>query len=270
MRNLLLVWFISVFFAGTAYAEHLTIGDTEIPYSVPQGYILAGDEEPYLTMRRFAVKASPKNVRLLALYIAEESQRKLLKDGAPRLDNYFTLSTISQVQNKTLSLKEFTSLKEGLEQAQEQMKTTLRKQADALIERASEGTMKLSDVNALGSFDETDTSISFMMVSEQLTRVGNQRHVDKQAVISTALLTEGKFLLINQYRLLEPSPDMAAQLDAFKIQSRQVLEGLDFPEGTPKGRSVLSVIGMVLGGALLGGLIGGIIFRIKKKKTHSA
>ena len=254
---------------GTAHAEQLNIGDKDINYSLPQGYILAGDQEPYPTLKKFLAKASPKGLQLLALCVSQEGHENLMKGEGAGLKDYFVISTSRQLQNKTLGIKDFAELKKGLRKVQDQMQTSVRHRANALIDKASGGSMEVGDIKALGAFDDSDTSVSFMMLTDQVVREGNQRQIDKQAVVSTALLTEGKFVIVNQYRDIDPSKDIPAQLDAFKKHARNTFEELHIAQGTPKWGFLPKLLVMTLGGAAIGALIGLIISRIRKKKAQT-
>lgn len=165
MRNLLLVWFISLFFAGTAYAEHLTIGDTEIPYSVPQGYILAGE-----SLRQLGTKVFPENLHLLALYIEEEDYKEFLDGKRTDFNNYFLLCTVNDIKYQKLSIREFASLKKMF--TKNQMKTSLEDLNGNYIpiQPTNEGIIiKNTHFKNLENFDNTDTSISLISISEKLT-----------------------------------------------------------------------------------------------------
>lgn len=270
MRIFFYGFLISFLLVGTAYAEELNIGGEVIEYSLPQGYVLAGDQKPYSTIRKFLAKASPRDLQLLALCVSKEGHENLMKGGDQGLKDYFIISTSRQLRDKTLSLKEFAELKKGLRKVQEQMQASVKRRANDLIGKASGGSMEVGDIATLGAFDDTDTAVSFMMLTDQVTREGNRRQIDKQAAVSTSLLTKGKFVIINQYREIDPSQDIPAQLDAFKTYARKTLEELRIEQGTPRGSFLPKLLGMTLGAAVIGGLIGLIVTRIRKKRAQGA
>ena len=181
---------------------------------------MAGDEEPYISVRSFLTEVSPKNVQILALYVNKESHKKFLDPVNQRLENYFLLSTIRPLVDKELSVKDFAELKKGFIKAQEQLKTALRQKANDMLNNASDGALGIGAVDSLGVFDASDTSFSFMAVVDQVSDADGQRTVDKQSAVSSFLLAQGKVIIINQYQILDPSKDMAQQLDAAKTQAQ--------------------------------------------------
>ena len=60
--------------------------------------------------------------------------------------------------------------------------------------------------------------------------------MDKQSAVSSFLLAQGKVIIINQYQILDPSKDMAQQLDAAKTQAQKILKELGKMERKAKRR----------------------------------
>ena len=60
MRKILFTLAACLLLATAAQAETLTIGDENIAYNVPGGY-MAGDEEPYISVRSFLTEVSPNS-----------------------------------------------------------------------------------------------------------------------------------------------------------------------------------------------------------------
>lgn len=259
--------------AGAAQAASLNIGNESISYTVPQGYI-AGDKEPYLESRKFLTKILPKDMQLLALYVEEESHKKFTDLKEQRLDRYFIICTLRPWADKTLSVQDFAELKKSVAQVQDQVKTTFKQQINRALGEAGEGNISVGDIDALGVFDDTDTAVSFMMVVDQVNRAAGRREVDKQAVVSSYLLAQGKLIIVNQYQLLDPAKNMAEQLSAAKAQAQKILEELAVKQDVPWTSYLDSFLGKVvlaaLIGAVIGGLIGWLSKRNKKKKEAGA
>lgn len=272
MKKILFACIACLLLAGVAQAASLSIGGESIAYNVPQGY-MAGDKEPYLEIRKFLAEISPKDMRILALYVDEESHEKFMDPNNQRLDRYFIISTLRPLADKSLSIKDFAEVKKGIAQAQEQLKTTLKKKVNSLLGKAGDGSLSIGDIDSLGVFDAGDTSMSFMMALDQVSNAGGRRVVDKQAVVSSYLLSEGKLVIVNQYQLLDPAKNMAEQLSAAKAQARKVLEELAIKQGVPWTSYLDTFLGKVLLAALIGGVIGGLIgwlAKRKKKQKESA
>ena len=88
MRKILFTLAACLLLATAAQAETLTIGDENIAYNVPGGY-MAGNEEPYISVRRFLTEVSPKNVQILALYVNKESHKKYMDPVNQRIEDNF-------------------------------------------------------------------------------------------------------------------------------------------------------------------------------------
>lgn len=273
MKKILFACAVCLLLAGTAHAASLSIGGESISYTVPQGYML-GDKEPYLSVRRFLTGISPKNMQILALYVDEESHKKFVDPNGQRLEKYFIISTLRPLADKNLSVKDFAEVKKGITKAQEQLKTTLKKKINKVLGKAGDGSMSIGEIDTLGVFDTSDTSLSFMAVMDQVSRAGGQREVDKQAVISSYLLAQGKLVIINQYQILDPAQNMAAQLDAAKAHAGEILKELNIDHSVPWTSYLDSFAGKLVLAALIGGLVGGlvgwVVNRKKKKKAEAA
>ncbi len=269
MKKILFTLVACLLLSVAAHAETLTIGGESISYRVPQGY-MAGDKEPYLGMRKFLAGISPKNMQILALYVDEESHKKFMDPQGQRLENYFILSTLRPFADKSLSVKDFVEVKKGVTKAQEQLKTTLKQKINRLLGKAGDGSMSIGDIDTLGVFDSSDTSLSFMAVMDQVSRAGGRREVDKQVVVSSYLLARGKLIIVNQYQILDPAKNMAEQLGAAKVHARKILAELDIKQGVPWISYLDSFLVKVLLAALVGGLVGGLIGWVVKSRKKKA
>lgn len=269
MKKILCMFVLCLLLSVAAQAETLSIGDESINYTVPQGY-MAGDKEPYLGMRRFVTDASPKNMQILALYVDEESHKKLMDSQGQPLERYFIVSTARQLEHKSLKVKDFMEVKKGIVKAQERLKTTLRARINRLLGQASDGSMSVGDIETLGVFDSSDTSFSFMAVMDQVHHENGRRQADKQAVVSSYLLAQGKLVIVNQYQLLDPARNMTEQLNAAKEHARRVLRELNIKEGVSWKAYLDAFPVKVLVGALAGGLIGGLIGWLVRRRKKQA
>lgn len=270
MRKILFTLVACLLLATAARAETLTIGDKNIAYNVPGGY-MAGDKEPYISVRKFLTEVSPKNVQILALYVNEESHKKFLDPVNQRLENYFLLSTLRPLVDKELSVKDFAELKKGFIKVQEQLKTTLRQKANRMLNDASDGSLSIGAIDSLGVFDVSDTSFSFMAVVDQVSNTDGRRTVDKQSAISSYLLAQGKVIIINQYQILDPAKDMAEQLNTAKAQAQKILKELGIKQEVPWTSYLGSFPTKILLIAVIGGLVGGLIGRmVKNRKKNTA
>ena len=106
---------------------------------------------------------------------------------------------------------------------------------------------------------------------DQVSDADGQRTVDKQSAISSFLLAQGKVIIINQYQILDPSKDMAQQLDAAKTQAQKILKELGIKQGVPWASYLGSFPTNILLFAVIGGLVGGLIGRtVKNRKNTTA
>lgn len=270
MRKMLFTFVACLLFASVARAETLVIGDESIAYNVPDGY-MAGDREPYISMRDFLTEISPKSMQILALYVNEESHKRFLDPVNQRLEDYFLISTLRPLADRELSVKDFAELKNGLVKAQEKLKTTLKQKANMLLSNAGDGSLSIDAIDGLGVFDVSDTSLSFMAVVDQASDVGGRYTVDRQSAISSYLLAQGKVIVINQYQILDPARDMTEQLNAARAQARNILKELDIKQGVPWTSFFDLFPVRILLLVVLGGLVGGLIGRrIRNRKKNAA
>ena len=156
-----------------------------------------------------------------------------------------------------MSIKDFAEVKKGITKAQEQLKTTLKKKINSVLGKTGDGSMSIGDIDTLGVFDSSDTSLSFMAVMDQVSRAGGQREVDKQAVISSYLLAQGKLVIVNQYQILNPAENVAEQLGEAKAHAQEILKELNIDHSVPWASYLDSFAGKLVLAALIGGLIGG-------------
>jgi len=122
-------------------------------------------------------------MQILALYVDEESHKKFMDPQGQRLENFFILSTLRSFADKSLSVKDFVEVKKSVTKAQEQLKTTLKQKINRLLGKAGDGSMSIGDIDTLGVFDSSDTSLSFMTVVDLVSRASGRREVDKQVVV---------------------------------------------------------------------------------------
>lgn len=232
---------------------------------------MAGDREPYISMRDFLTEISPKSMQILALYVNEESHKRFLDPVNQRLEDYFLISTLRPLADRELSVKDFAELKNGLVKAQEKLKTTLKQKANMLLSNAGDGSLSIDAIDGLGVFDVSDTSLSFMAVVDQASDVGGRHTVDRQSAISSYLLAQGKVIVINQYQILDPARDMTEQLNAARAQARNILKELDIKQGVPWTSFFDLFPVRILLLVVIGGLVGGLIGRrIRNRKKNAA
>lgn len=264
MKKLIFLLLSFIFLSGPVYAEQMTLGEATITYTVPEGYFKA-QGQPYTEMRKVLLRVSPREMQIFGLYISKDSDAKLQDGTADGVENYFVLASIRQLKDKVLSVREFTEAKKQLIKIQEQGQAKLRAQANRLVGKGTGGALEISDVKALGPYDATDTAISFLSIVDQISRTGTQRTVSHQAAVSTYLLAQGKVVIINQYRQLDPAQNTEEQLENFKTQARQVVKELHIEQGTPKS-SLNPFLIKALGGAVVGAILGAVFMLIRKRK----
>ena len=97
--------------------------------------------------------------------------------------------------------------------------------------------------------------------------------MDKQAVISSYLLAQGKLVIVNQYQILNPAENVTEQLGEAKVHAQEILKELNIDHSVPWASYLDSFAGKLVLAALIGGLIGGVVGWVvnrKKKKAGSA
>lgn len=133
------------------------------------------------------------------------------------------------------------------------------------IQTTNEGIIiKNTHFKNLENFDNTDTSISLISISEKVTPLSEQQHFVKLAAILTVILTKGKVLFIYQYHKIDPSKDIFTQIEMSKKSAQHVLENLNIPHGTPKVSIWDKILNKMFSGIIWGLVTGAIIFFIKK------
>lgn len=254
--------------AATARAETLRIGETDIPYTVPQGYV-AGTGETYRGLQEIAAKVQPAGIRILALYADSDSHQKFLAKGGT-LDNFFTLSTNQALEQRTLSRADFAQLRAAITSVVNQKNTEVASEANRLIDNATNGNLALGGMEYQGCTDDSAYRFSCLLLLTQLDRSDGKEHSRRQAALSTMLLSHGKLLMVNQYQLLQPDQDQAGQMAAFQKQAGRVLEELHIPEGAGGSGFFQGIPGRVLLAAVIGALIVGGLVWAGKRKTPAA
>ena len=202
-----------------------------------------------------------------------KATKKFVDPTGSAWKNISSFPRCGRLRTKNLSIKDFAEVKKGITKAQEQLKTTLKKKINSVLGKTGDGSMSIGDIDTLGVFDSSDTSLSFMAVMDQVSRAGGQREVDKQAVISSYLLAQGKLVIVNQYQILNPAENMAEQLGEAKAHAQEILKELNIDHSVPWASYLDSFAGKLVLAALIGGLIGGVIGWVvnrKKKKAGSA
>ena len=244
-------------FAVAASAATLTIGRANFTYTVPVDCCEA-NEEPYLSLRHSAAAAAPA-MRIHSLYIERQAHERFSARETPFPDSYFFLASLPDLDKETISVADFARIKEGLAAAKEELaatpdshETSPQPAGNSKDDETLNGVGKPSWRPSWGGiFEETDTSLSFLLLSEQT--LGDEAFTLRQAAVSSYLLVGGTVVAVIQYRSIDPAGDVPAQLDDFKRQALERVRQLDISAASS------GIMNGPFGKALFGGLIGALI-----------
>lgn len=254
-------------------ADVITIGGESIRYETPAGYVQATGER-YQDAFAFFKKAMPENTQVHAMYISAKNDATFGKKERQMLDDYILVTSNRKIEDYTVSLQDFGELKQQIAETQEKaLDASIKDASNKILDKATDGALKIGAAKSLGIIDESDTLLAFMVVLAQSVTVDGKSMVFEQAFVSTTMLVKGKILTINNYRIVTSQAD----IDRFKEDDKRAIASMDFKQGTTAGTDSLSLspkskgpLSSGLTWAVIGGLIGAGIYFFRRRKGNPA
>ncbi len=272
-KSLLAVVIFMASLASVAQAETVSIGGKNITYKVPAGYVQAtgGNYDQMLDMMR---QAQPRELFLFAMYVPKDVDEALRYSDAATLDRYVTLSYDRRMQKQQFSIQDFRELKQAIRKQQGTLdEGAIASQVNQAVARLGADDFRIGSIKPMGTFGETKTSFSLMMLVTQSTVVQGQRVPMEMGIVSTNLLTGSKLVTVNQYGVIQSPDDLAA----LRKEAGKVISSLGFKQGGAirsafkKQHSTWDYMTTGFLGAVFGGLIGGLgMFLWKRRKGATA
>lgn len=263
MKHLLAAGVLCLLCVATVSAATLTIGRTTLTCAVPTDY-RAGNEEPYLSLRRAAAEASAPAMRIQAMYIEQQAHERFSAGESPFPDRYFFLASLPDLDKATISVADFAQIKEGLAAAREDLAPA--SDTPTPPQGAENANQNAGSKRSWGGIlEETDTSLSFLLLAEQTIGAGDEAFTLRQAAVSSYLLAGGTVAVITQYQAIDPAGDVPAQIDDFKRQALDLVRRLDITDSASGSGLMNGAFGKALFGALIGALIAFTVMWIRKK-----
>lgn len=258
MKHLLAAGVLCLLVAATVSAATLTIGQTRLICTVPADY-REGAEEPYLSLRRSAAEASAPTMRIHAMYIERQAHERFSAGESPFPGRYFFLASLPALDRTAISAADFAHIKKGLAAAPDTPGAPPPQGADNAGQRV------VTNRSWGGILEETDTSLSLLLLAEQTAGTGDEAFTLRQAAVSSYLLAGGTVAVVTQYQTIDPAGDVPAQLDKFRRQALDLVRRLDITDGAAGSGLMNGPFGKALFGGLIGALIGFAVMWVRKK-----
>lgn len=220
----LLMILLAVFaFGGLAYAEGITLGGKTVNYEIPAGYVKA-QGTAYAQLLGIMQQAMPSGLRIQAMYVSGEDDAAFrASSGESGLNNYLIITTMSQLDNQSVSTADFKEFKRELKENHgllDDAKDIVKDRLDNVFD----GQVQIGGMQALGCFGETDTELSYVVIMDQQASIDGKMIYIKQALVFTGVLVNEKLLFVNQYRTVENE----TEVNAFKDYTLNVLKQMNF------------------------------------------
>lgn len=264
MKHLLAAGVLCLLFAATVSAATLTIGRANLDYTVPADS-REGTEEPYLSLRRAAAATSAPAMRIDAIYIDRQAHERFSAGETPFPDRYFFLASLPELDTATISPADFAHIKQGLAAARESFAAAPDPHSETAPQRADNADQSAGNNRSWGGIlEESDTSLSFLLLAEQTIGTGDKAFTLNQAAVSSYLLAGGNVVIVTQYQTIDPAGDVPAQLDDFRREALERVRQLNITDGASDG-IMNGSFGKALFGALIGALITYTVMWVRKK-----
>lgn len=222
-KLMLMIIAVVMLFAGSAYAENLSLGGKNVNYDIPAGYVKAEDPM-YDVILGIMQKAMPQGLRIKAMYVQTANDVDFrTSNGESGLDNYLIITVLDQLANTTVSDKDFKDFKRELKENNGLLDEAKDMVSDKLDE-VFDGQIQIGNMQSLGCFGETDNELSYVVLMDQQANVNGKQIAIRQALVFTGVLVDGKLIFINQYRIV----DNESEVTAFKDHTQEVIKSMNF------------------------------------------
>ncbi len=257
---------------ANAYTQHLQVdvGGVKINVQAPVGFHEISELSP--DTRKLAETMTPRNNRLLAVFVSEEDLGRIMKGDAPMLERYMFLQVLRKLENSKISNAQFQQVVSRVKEQQNLMHSKMKEIVSTFLESASEKIsteyersleMKIGEPVPLGVFIEKPNAIGFAsMVKYQLEEEGEK--LDHVVVGgSSIILARGKMLYAYVYSTYKDRED----LNWVRLKSKEWVNSLLMSEimSTTTGGSYDNtwasgidweqVISKAIGGGMAGGIL---------------
>lgn len=220
---MLLMTLMLLAFSGFAYAESFNLGDKNIEYNIPDGYVKA-EGDAYAVFLNIMQHAMPDGINIQEIYLTQADDEALRRaNGDFVLNNYLVITTLDQLANHALSAKDFNEFKHELKENYGLVDEATAFAKERLNDVFS-GLVQLGNIQTLGCFGETDTELSYVLIMDQQSTVGGKTLDFRQALVLTGVFTNERLVFINQYRIVESE----AEVGAFQDYALDVLKQMNF------------------------------------------
>ncbi len=224
MGKLLLVLAVVLVFPLAARAAHVTVDGAVIPYSVPEGYVPAGDETYQSALASLREKKTDVDVH--ALFLTEEADAAYRADAAAGLGKHFTIASEPDVYEKGYAAVRFNALAEA---ARRHPECFLNGRGETVVENLeSFRAEKMPAARRLilpVEITESRITLTYWLPPDPEVS-GDAASVR----ITTVVLAKNRLLLINQFAPVT-SPDTIATA---REDAPAVIDGLNLPQEGPE------------------------------------
>lgn len=202
--------------AYAADSVKVLVGDKVLLLPIPAGFVDPKDTAPVLHSR--AERLTPPQMKLLAVYVAESDISAARTGTVPKFESYFMAQVLRGKEGETVDLKAFAAVKSQVRGApkvedQKQVRAEVQRHISSAAReigsssKHAELALKIGESRQLGIFNETERSLSMLVVSDVEGANGARKYAAVMAQATSFVLLRGKVILFTAYKKIEGDAD---------------------------------------------------------------
>lgn len=193
----------------------VTVGDAALSIAAPKGFVRVTAAQPRLLA--LGEQITPPTNRLLAYFVSAHDLQALAGGNGASFDRYFLVQTSRKAESHALSRANFAELRGVVRNQQAEMLRKLEPRIAQLSRRIEQARsresgarveLSVGEIVPLGVYQDTESAISFGMMSRVRYREGAE--ADERTIInvSTIVSPKGKLLFLYTYAKSDGPADL--------------------------------------------------------------
>ena len=253
MKKIYLALLFLCVFACSAEAASFNVGTSTINYTVPPGYVLLDDSRYAPVVNEILHEQQSEEYWGVAILVPQELLARLDKSGEPTdiyASTYIVVGYMPVLKDVAVTQADFD--KEKIPMRKDVPASIRQKIEESNLALQAAGEFFWLDVRSIEVCEETDASLSLLMVSDIKTRDTPPRILGATSVMLSPILTQDRMIMIVQNI---PMPD-GSNADVLKDEALQRIRDMAFPlpsaEASDSGSrpSAVDAVNSVMGKAV--------------------
>jgi hypothetical protein len=192
------------------------VGDKLLLLPVPVGFV--DPREANQILHSNAERLTPPHMRLLAVYVNDTDISATKSGTAPKFESYFMVQVLRSKEANSVDVKEFSTIKAQVQGApkvedQKQVHAEVQRHVDSAARDVGSKagypnlTLRIGESRQLEIFNETETSLSMLVVSGVKATNGSESYAAVMGQATSFVLIRGKVVLFTAYKKIEGDGD---------------------------------------------------------------